>query len=163
MKKLQVDLEKACKYYANIDRQLRGNKLEVTKLKKELTTTKKKFNDQLEKQLAHEEQMKDKEIKRERVSAKTPKDNNYTKLLAEECKHANVMVQTEQHYGKAKLAYLKKHTLKMCTNTEKTDIHVQMSQNVVHFPNPRGVHLKRVSPTINRWHLLVPILLPDAH
>jgi hypothetical protein len=65
-------------------------------LKNELTTSRKKINDQMEKQLAHKEQMKDKEIERERISAEKSKDNNYTKLLAEERKHANFMVHMEQ-------------------------------------------------------------------
>jgi hypothetical protein len=93
--------------------------------------------------------MKDKEIERERISTKKSKDNNYTKLLAEERKHANVMVLTEQQYGKAKSVNLKKHTLKTCTDTEKTNtalaraaqaaiLHMQMLQNAGHFLNPRG-------------------------
>jgi hypothetical protein len=64
-------------------------------LKKELTTSKKKISDQMEKQLAHKEQMKNKEIERERINAKKSKDNNYTKLPVEERKHANAMVCTE--------------------------------------------------------------------
>jgi hypothetical protein len=43
-------------------------------------------------QLTHKEQMKDKEIKRERISVEKSKDNNYTKLLTEEHKHANMVV-----------------------------------------------------------------------
>jgi hypothetical protein len=40
--------------------------------------------------LAHKEQMKDKEIKRERIRFYKAKDNNYTKLLAQERKHMNI-------------------------------------------------------------------------
>jgi hypothetical protein len=139
------------------------------KLKKELTTLKKRISDQMEKQLAHKEQMKDKEIERERISIEKSKDNDYTKLLAEH-KHANVMICSEQQYGKANSANLKKHTLKTRTATEKTNthtavaraaqaaIHVQMLQNLGHFPNMRGVDLKRVSPSTNLCLLLVLIL-----
>ncbi len=88
VRKLQVDLEKTRRYYDNIDCQLCDNKSDVTKLKKELTTLKIRISNQMEKQLAHKERMKDKEVERERISAKKLKDN-YTKLLAEECKHAS--------------------------------------------------------------------------
>jgi hypothetical protein len=169
VKKLQVDLEKTRRFYDDIDRQLRDNKSDVTKLKKELTTSKKRVSDQMEKQLAHKERMKDKEIERERICAKKSKDNNRTKLLAEERKHANVMVRTEQRYGIAESANLKKHTLKTRTDTEKTDtavaraaqaaIQVQMSQNSGHFPNPRGVDLERVSPSAKLCCLLLVLIL----
>ncbi len=66
IKKLNVDLEKTRRYYDNIDCQLCDNKSDVTKLKKELTTLKIRISNQMEKQLAHKEQMKDKEIERER-------------------------------------------------------------------------------------------------
>jgi hypothetical protein len=133
------------------------------KLKKELTTTKKKVNGQLEKQQVHMEQMKDKDLEQERIKAEKLKDNNYTKLLAKDSKLADVMVCTKQCYNKAESNNLPNHALKArTTNTKKTDtavaraaqaaIQIQMTQNAGHFLKPRGVDLERVSTTVT-WGL----------
>jgi hypothetical protein len=45
-------------------------------------TTKKKIIEQLEKQQAHKERMKDKDVEQERIKAEESKDTNYNKLLA---------------------------------------------------------------------------------
>jgi hypothetical protein len=71
-----------------------NSKLDVMKLK-ELITTKKKVNEQLKKQQAHKEQMKNKDVEQERIKAEKSKDNNYIKLFAEDCKHSNIMVCTK--------------------------------------------------------------------
>jgi hypothetical protein len=99
--------------------------------------------------------MKDKDTEQERIKAEKSKDNNYTKLLAEDRKHANVMVRTDQRYDKAESNNQQKHSMKARSESEKTDtavaraaqaaIQVQMNQNSGHFPNPRGVDLGRVS------------------
>jgi hypothetical protein len=43
--------------------------------------------------------MKDKDVEQERIKAEESKDNNCTKLLAKDQKHANVMVCTKQRYN----------------------------------------------------------------
>jgi hypothetical protein len=63
--------------------------------------------------LAHKERMKDKEIERERIRFDKAKDNNYTKLLAEERKHVNIQERVNRRYDKADTANKKKHIQKM--------------------------------------------------
>jgi hypothetical protein len=41
--------------------------------------------------LAHKEHIKDKEIEREHIHFNKAKDNNYTKLLAKEHRHLNIV------------------------------------------------------------------------
>ncbi len=99
--------------------------------------------------------MKDKEIKREHIRFDKAKDNNYTKLLAKERKHLNILEQVNNCYKKADSANEKKDTQKTTTNRENVGtavaraaqvaMNVQMASNNGQFPNPRGVDLQWVS------------------
>jgi hypothetical protein len=131
-------------------------KLKLTRVVKELRTTKKKIVDQLESTLAHKEQMKDKELEKERIKFNKIKESSLSKLLSQEQSHANMLAWTKHRYDKAKKVNLDHHTWKMTTEIHKTDTAVaraaqaavnvqELVQITGHFPNPRGVDLKRVS------------------
>jgi hypothetical protein len=90
LKKLLSNVTKFWMYYNELATQHCDSKSEASCLRKELTTTRKMVQDQLELMLAHKERMKDKEIKREHIHFDKAKNNNYTKLLAKECKHLNI-------------------------------------------------------------------------
>jgi hypothetical protein len=60
--------------------------------------------------LVHKERMKDKEMERECIRFGKAKDNNYTKLLAEEQKHLNIQERVDNRYEKTDSAKEKKHT-----------------------------------------------------
>jgi hypothetical protein len=91
--------------------------------------------------------MKDKEIERDHICFNNAKDNNYTKLLAEERKHLNIQVRVDNCYEKADSANEKKHSRKMTTDRENVGtavaraaqavMNVQMASNHGEFPNPR--------------------------
>jgi hypothetical protein len=97
------DLCQHCKDYDDVISLLCTTKPDVMRLKKELTT---KVNEQLEKQQAHMEHMQDTDMEQETIKAEKLKDNNYTKLLAKDRKHANVMVRTKRCYDKAESSNL---------------------------------------------------------
>jgi hypothetical protein len=156
LKKLLADVGKQRSDYDELTSQHRDSKSEASRLRKELTTTRKKVGEQLELTLAHKERMKDKEIERERIRFDKAKDNNYTKLLAEERKHLNIQERVDRRYDKADTANEKKHIRKTTTDRENVGtavaraaqaaMNVQMASNDGHFPNPRGgVDLQRVS------------------
>jgi hypothetical protein len=104
LKKLLSDVTKLRTDYDELATQHRDSKSDASRLRKELTTTKKRIQDQLELTLAHKERMKDKEIERERIRFDKAKDNNYTKLLAEERKHVNIQERVNRRYDKADTA-----------------------------------------------------------
>jgi hypothetical protein len=72
---------------------------------------------------------------------------------------------TKHLYDKAKKVNFDPHTWKTTTETQKTNtafaqaaqaaVNVLLAQNAGHFPNPRGVDLKRVS-----FCLLFTIIIP---
>jgi hypothetical protein len=153
--KLQVDLKKSRQGSDDFLAQLRDTKSELSKLKKELTTTKRKIVEQHELTLAHKERMKDKEIEKERIKYDKTKECNLSKLLSQERSHANTLARTEHRYEKADKSNYERHHRKTATENQKVDTavaraaqaaaNVQMAQNAGHFPNPRGVDLERVS------------------
>jgi hypothetical protein len=111
LKKLLVDVTKLRTDYDELVPQHSDSKSKARRLRKELTTTRKRVGEQLELTLAHKEQMKDKEIERECIRFDKAKDNNYTKLLAEERKHLNIQERVDRRYDKADTANNKKtHT-----------------------------------------------------
>jgi hypothetical protein len=128
---------------------------QMTKLKKELTYTRNQIKDQLEMQMQHKERMKEKDVEQERIKAGKAKYSADSRALADQRRHDNSCLRTEQRYTKAEDNNLKKHTLKTRSDSDKTDtavaraaqaaIQTQMNQNAGHFPNPRGVDLERVS------------------
>jgi hypothetical protein len=63
--KLQANIAKCRKDYGDLACQVRDTKSELMRVKKELTSTKKKIIEQLQSTLAHKEQMKDKELEKE--------------------------------------------------------------------------------------------------
>jgi hypothetical protein len=162
LKKLKSDVIKLRSDYDELANQHRESKSENSRMKKELTIVRKKVFDQMELTLAHKERMKDKEIERERIRFDKAKDNNYTKLLAEERKHLNIQERVDNRYEKADSANEKKHTRKTTTDRENVGtavaraaqaaMNVQMASNDGSFPNPRGVDLQRVSSSYFRHH-----------
>jgi hypothetical protein len=156
--------------YDELATQHRDSKSENSRVKKELMIVKKKVQEQMELTLAHKEQMKDKEIEREQIRFKKAKDNNYTKLLAEQRKHLNIQEQVNNCYIKADSANEKKRSCKMTTDrqnvgtpvarTAQAAMNVQMASNDGQFPYPRGVDLQWVSfIACLSWLLLCTLFL----
>ena len=153
--KLQADVLKSRKDYDDLACQIRDCKSELTRVKKDLTITKKKILEQLESTLAHKERMKDKELEKERIKYDKTKESNLSKLLSQERSHANTLARTEHRYDKAEKVNFDRHKRKTTTENQKTEtavarsaqaaVNVQLAQNAGHFPNPRGVDLERVS------------------
>jgi hypothetical protein len=81
-------------------------------------TKKRVLDHQLELMITHKEHMKVKEIERERTCYNKAKDNNYTKLLAKECKHLTIQERVDKCYDKADRANQKKHIRKTTMDRE---------------------------------------------
>jgi hypothetical protein len=95
LKKLLSDVTKLRRTdYDELATQHRDSKSEPTRVKKEMTRTKKRVQDQdqLELTLAHKERMKTRKLRGSASTSTRPKINNYTKLLAEEHKHLNTSI-----------------------------------------------------------------------
>jgi hypothetical protein len=85
-------------------------------------------------------------------------------LLSQERNHAKTLARTEYRYEKAEKVNFDCHKQKTTTKNQETNtavaraaqaaVNVQLAQNVGHFPNPRGVYLKRVSYRCSRLILL---------
>jgi hypothetical protein len=155
LKKLTSEVQRLRSDYDDLVGVQRETKAELQRSKRDFTVARKRVQEQMELTLAHKERMKDKEIERERIRYDKAKDNNYTKLLAEERKHLNIQERVDNRYEKADSANEKKHTRKTTTDRENVDtavaraaqaaMNVQMASNDGSFPNPRGVDLQRVS------------------
>ena len=101
--KLQAD--GALKFLTDFDDlacQVRDSKSELTRVKKELSSTKKKILEQIDSTFAHKERMKDKELEKERIRYDKTKETNLSKLLSQERNHANTLTCTKHRYNKAK-------------------------------------------------------------
>jgi hypothetical protein len=83
---------KSRKDYDGLACQVCNSKLELTRVKKKLTSTKKKILEQLDLTLAHKEGMKDKELEKEQIKYDKTKGSPRSTTLA--C--------TEHRYKKAK-------------------------------------------------------------
>jgi hypothetical protein len=77
--KLQADVLKSRKDYDDLACQVCNSELELTKVKKELTSTKKKILGQLDLTLAHKERIKDKELEKEQIKYDKTKESNSSK------------------------------------------------------------------------------------
>jgi hypothetical protein len=101
--KLQADVLKSQKNYDNLSCKVCDSKLVLTRVKKELTSTKKKILEKLDLTLAHKECIKDKEIRKEQIKYnKETKESSLYKLLSQERNHANTLTHTKHCYDKAK-------------------------------------------------------------
>jgi hypothetical protein len=103
--------------------------LELTRVKKELTSIKKKIVKQLQSTLAHKERMKDKELEKEQIKFNKTKESSLSKLLSQEQSHANMLAWTKHWYDKAKKVNLDRHTWKTTTETQKTGTAVARAAN----------------------------------
>jgi hypothetical protein len=155
MKKLKCTAQKLRSDYEEVQNQYRDSKSENAAVKRQLITLTKKVDENILITHAHKERMKLMEIEREKIRYDKAKDNNYTKLLAEERKHLNIQERVENRYEKADSANEKKHVRKTTTDRENVStavaraaqaaMNVSMASNNGEFPNPRGVDLQRVS------------------
>jgi hypothetical protein len=162
--KLQADALKFRTDFDDLACQVRDSKSELTRVKKELSSTKKKILEQIDSTFAHKERMKDKELEKERIRYDKTKESNLSKLLSQERNHANTLARTEHRYEKAEKVNFDRHKRKTTDENQKTDtavaraaqaaVNVQLAQNAGHFPNPRGVDLERVSYRCSRLMLL---------
>jgi hypothetical protein len=162
--KLQADALEFRKDFDDLACQLCNSKLELMRVKKELSSTKKKILEQLDLRLAHKERMKDKELEKEQIKYDKTKESNLSKLLFQERNHANTLARTKHRYEKAKRVNFNCHKWKTTTKNQKTKtavaraaqaaVNVQLAQNVGHFPNTRVVDLKWVSYRCSRLRLL---------
>jgi hypothetical protein len=81
--------------YDDLACQVHDSKLELTRAKKKLTSTKKKIVKQHELTLTHKECMKDKELEKEQIKFEKTKESNLSKLLYQEQNHVNTLTRTE--------------------------------------------------------------------
>jgi hypothetical protein len=98
LKKLTSEVQKLWSDYDELVGVHCETKTELNRSKRDFTVARKRVQEQMELTLAHKERMKDKEIERKQIRFDKAKDNNYTKLLAEERKHLNIQERVDNCY-----------------------------------------------------------------
>jgi hypothetical protein len=122
--KLQVDVTKCGKDFHDLACQVCDSKSELTGVKKELTSTKKKILEQLDSTLAHKELMKDKELEKEQIKYDKTKESNLSKLLSHRTKEVTLFQQVQVHFCYFRLPWKLIHSSRL----EETPIFVNPDQ-----------------------------------
>jgi hypothetical protein len=124
LNKLQADVRKCWKDYDDFACQVCNSKLELTRVKKELTLTKKNIVKQHELTFAHtKERMKDKELEKEQIKFEKTKENNLSNFLShgvQPCQHAcldQTLLETRFTGPESQLTYFAHKADGACTFT----------------------------------------------